>query len=153
MRVPKISSQVEFKVHRVLNNRVTNLNVIGSSSFDDLLLEQRFNCRVEFFHTVFNKDRGSVTDAAFQMLKVVTIGEFKDLNLVILSEVTNPFVSLTLRIDEQRPSSCSLSDDSVINREIIRRQSPQVPLANLNGVTKSFGEGEFTRVRDLSIGR
>jgi len=43
VRVPELSCQVEFEFHVVFDDRVSYLNVVRSSTLDDLLLEDRFN--------------------------------------------------------------------------------------------------------------
>lgn len=153
MGVTELSGQVEPELHVVLNDRVTDLNLVGGSLLHDLLLQKGLNGRVKLFADVLNHNGVSVSHRCFEVLEVVAISKLQDVNLFILAEVTDPLVSLSLGINEQGPSSGGLSDDSVINREVIRRKGPQVPLADFYGVTEDLLEAELSRVRDLSLSR
>lgn len=153
MGVTELSGQVEPELHVVLNDRVTNLNLVGRPLLDDLLLQERLNGGVKLFTHVLNHNWVSISHASFEVLEVVAVSELKDVNLFIFTEVADPLVSLSLRINEQRPSSGSLSDDGVINREVIRWKGPQVPLTNLYRVTEDLLKAELARVRDLPLSR
>jgi hypothetical protein len=100
MGVTELGGQIESELHVILDDGITNLDLVGGTLLHDLLLQERLNCGVEFFADVLNQDGSTVTDASFEVLKVSTVRELEDLDLLVLSKVANPLVSLTLGIDE-----------------------------------------------------
>ena len=46
-------------------------------------------------------------DAVFEHAEVVGVGEFDDFQFVVFLHVFDPFIGLTLRVDNQRPAVCA----------------------------------------------
>lgn len=120
MRISQLRGQVEAEFHIVLDDRVTDLDVVGRAFLIDLLLQKGLDGGVEFRADVLNQNWSSVPDTAFKVLEVAILREFHNFDLIVLAEIADPFVSLALRVNEQRPSARGLRDDGVFDREIVR---------------------------------
>ena len=84
-----------------------------------MLLKKGFNSGIKLDTDVFNHDGATGLDASLQVLKVTIITELEDFNsrLSLLVHGLDPLVGLALRIDVERPSTCRVRDDGVLNRE------------------------------------
>jgi hypothetical protein len=85
MRVAKLCCQVEAEPHIVLDGRVTYFDVVRCSSLHDLLLQKRFNCRVEVCADILDENRDSLANASFKIFEIVVITKFEYFNLFVLS--------------------------------------------------------------------
>lgn len=75
------------------------------------------------YSTVFN--------CALDDAHVITVGQLNDLKIVDLLHIADPFVRLTLWVDEQAPSLRVVHYYGVLDREGVTRQAEHVPRVNL----------------------
>ena len=54
----------------------------------------------------------------------------------ITDHILDPFVRLSLRVDEERPSTGILNDDAVLDTQIVARETGDLPAPNSDGVAE-----------------
>ena len=66
-------------------------------------------------------------------------------------QVFDPAVGLSLWVDEERPASCVLYDDAVLDAEVVLGQSGDVPAADLDRIAQRVREEAVLVVRDANV--
>ena len=75
-----------------------------------------------------------------------------DNTITVQYHILNPFVSLRLRINEQRPSLRILDNNTILDAQRISREASNLPVSYLHRVTECEHEGTCGRMRDLKFG-
>lgn len=72
-------------------------------------------------------------------------------NAMYTDHISDPFVSLSLRVNEQRPSSGELHDDPVLYRQVVLGQAGNLPVAHLHWVAHRVHEVRVVGVGDIVL--
>jgi hypothetical protein len=115
VRVTQLSGHVELEILVVLNGVITESDVPRAALLENLLLKDGLNCGIHFLTHIFHHAWSTKRNGIFKITQVVRVGELQNFNLATFLHVTDPLVSLTLRINEERPSSSLLINDSIFN--------------------------------------
>lgn len=153
MWVTQLGGHKELELVVVLDNRVTNLDVLRGTTRCDLLLQKWLNSRVKLLMNIFHHDGAANLDAGFQVFEVVLVAELEDLDalLGLLVHSLDPLVGLALWVDVQRPSARFERDDGIFDREGIGWKTIDIPVLDLHGIAKCLCQGEGARVGNLLI--
>jgi len=115
VRITQLSRHIELEVTVVFNGIVTKTDVPRRALLENLFLKYWLNGRVHLLANIFHHYWSTEGNRVFEISQIVGIGELKDLDLTALFHITNPLISLTLRIDKKRPSSSLLINNSIFN--------------------------------------
>jgi len=77
------------------------------------------------------------SDSVLDDLEELGVRELDGLNVVVFFHLLDPFVGLRLWVDEQWPSLGLGGDDTVLNGQLICRESLNAPFSNENRVSKN----------------
>jgi hypothetical protein len=151
MRVGHLGGDDELEVIRIVLPAVRQLNNQRTLVLHDLLLHDRAKRWIKGLVNVLENNRVAHLAAVLNNLKELGIGKLSDLKVVLFLHVLDPLVALRLRVDEQRPSAGSVTNDTVFNRKCISRQALNVPLSDKYWISEYSFDSEVVRVRDLLV--
>lgn len=101
---------------------------------------------------VLEKNWLTQSDCGLNDWQEFRVGKLDGLDVVVLLHALDPFVSLGLRINKERPSLSLRADDTILDGELICWKALDVPLSDLDWVSKNALDGEITGVWDLLKG-
>mmetsp|Transcript_36697 Transcript_36697/g.116811 ORF Transcript_36697/g.116811 Transcript_36697/m.116811 type:complete len:527 (-) Transcript_36697:3661-5241(-) len=108
-----------------------------------LVGQHRLEERVQRVEDVLEQHRLAHPDAHLERLLdlLCRVGRLDRLELRLGLGLLDEAVGLALRVNHERPTLGDRHDDAVFNREGVRRQAVDVPLAHLDRVGQDVGEG------------
>mmetsp|Transcript_51845 Transcript_51845/g.121563 ORF Transcript_51845/g.121563 Transcript_51845/m.121563 type:complete len:554 (+) Transcript_51845:2847-4508(+) len=151
MWVRKRSGHEEAELVIVGHVLVTEFDDEGGAIPDLLLLQDRFESRIQLFADVLQQDPFSKLDSQLHRLQQVRVRELACSHPLLtghLSIELDVLVGLSLRIDHQWPSPCSRNNDSVLDRQIVIGKAANSPLLDDNRLTKDIDQTRPLLVRD-----
>mmetsp|Transcript_27920 Transcript_27920/g.37824 ORF Transcript_27920/g.37824 Transcript_27920/m.37824 type:complete len:265 (-) Transcript_27920:2935-3729(-) len=155
VRVRDLGGQEHAEVGVPVDLLVTHFDDFNTGLNNDVLFKDRVDKRIKFLINILEKNRGSESDSHLKFLRETILVERQDRELffAVLGKflILNPGNSLHLRIDTERESAGKVSQNTILNREIIRWQTFGCPLGHLNIVGQEFFQGECLSVRNILL--
>lgn len=149
MRVSKFCRDNKLEIEAVWNISISESNDPGSLLFDDVLLEDWLERWIKLLLDVLKKNWLTQSDCSLDDRQEFRVGKFDSLDVVVLLHALDPFVSLGLWINKERPSLSLRANDTIFDGELICRKALNIPLSDLDWVSKNALNGEIIGVWDL----
>lgn len=117
MRVGQSSCQEESEVGVVWHRLVTNLNGVGGTSLNQLHEKDGLECWVELLTNVLKENPLTELDSELKISNQRWMRQLEDLKTfsVVLTHVLNEFVSLSLWVNHEWPSTGTEHDNTVFD--------------------------------------
>lgn len=138
MRVLQFSGDIELEFGADSNPSVSKFDGVLTRHFLYVLGQKRLKGRIKLFLNVLDHNWVSRGETDLNDLEELRVTEFSDHHLVLLLHVFDPLVTLTLRIDEQRPSLGCTADNTVLNGKVISGKSLNTPVSDADGVSENI---------------
>mmetsp|Transcript_19418 Transcript_19418/g.41699 ORF Transcript_19418/g.41699 Transcript_19418/m.41699 type:complete len:233 (-) Transcript_19418:877-1575(-) len=138
MRISQLRCHEELELSLIFHSRLTELDHDLVTLFEGLAQEHRLNGWIGFLQDVFDQHRVSKLNASFQTLQVIAIGELCYYDVLRLPHLLDPSVRLPLRIDAERPSSCLIHDDAILDAEGVVWQPPDDPISDFDWLAQTL---------------
>jgi hypothetical protein len=152
VRICHPTSNEHFEVIIILNLNISHFDKILKPPFEDILLKNGIQNRIEPLLHILNKERISLPDAILQLIHESRVVQFCDKQIVAFLPLLDPDVSLGLGVDYQRPADAVVDDHAVLLGEVVGGQVGFLPLAHLVVVRKN-SEGEGMGGKRLGMGK
>jgi hypothetical protein len=121
MRVLQFGSDKELKFGADSNPSVSKFDGVLTRDFLYVFGQKRFEGRIKLFLNVLDHNWVSRGETDLNDLEELRVTEFSDHHLVLLLHVFDPLVTLSLRINKQRPSFGCRANNTVLNGKVISR--------------------------------
>lgn len=122
---------------RVWNVSVTKSDDPLAALLDDILGQHWFERGIKTLVDVLEEDGLPHSDSVLDDLEELGVRELYGLNVVVFFHLLDPFVGLRLWVDEQWPPLGLGGDDTVLNGQLICRESLNAPFSDENRVSKN----------------
>mmetsp|Transcript_6479 Transcript_6479/g.8713 ORF Transcript_6479/g.8713 Transcript_6479/m.8713 type:complete len:233 (+) Transcript_6479:3267-3965(+) len=100
---------------------------------------------------VLNEQGLSIVDAVGDATEPVVAREGDDSQILILEHVLQPLVGLLLRVNAETPALSLRHQNTVLERDRVRRQLVHVPLRDLHGVAHDLDQTELFTSGDSTV--
>ena len=115
MRVGHLCCHEELELGTIWHHLVTKLDMGTTSKFDDVLLENWLQRWIKSLLDVLEENRVTQSDGGVANIQELRVRQLDNLQVVLFLHILDPFVALTLWINNKRPSLCRCCNDAVIN--------------------------------------
>jgi len=142
VRVAETGGHVEAELVIVVHVGVGNLDELVTALHDDLLLKDGVENRVDLIFDLLDQDGVALHERELE--GILKRGMVEGEDAIFLNEVSfsslDPRDGLTLGIDHERISGGSGDHDTVLNGQLISRQSFEVPLSYSGIIDQELGK-------------